>query len=122
MVFNMLKTTSFKLDSELLKQIKIRATEKEVTQSELITTYLILGLKHDKISRSSIDDLEKILNIDINDHLSDIDYEIPKTLEFDPKNENKPINEEPIILENDKPEGDDIFKDIIGIVKSPAQR
>ena len=118
----MLKTTSFKLDSELLKQIKIRATEKEVTQSELITTYLILGLKHDKISRSSIDDLEKILNIDINDHLSDIDYEIPKTLEFDPKNENQPINEEPIILENDKPEGDDIFKDIIGIVKSPAQR
>ena len=122
MVFNMLKTTSFKLDSELLKQIKIRATEKEVTQSELITTYLILGLKHDRISRSSIDDLEKILNIDINDHLSDIDYEIPKTLEFDPKNENQPINEEPIILENDKPEGDDIFKDIIGIVKSPAQR
>ena len=99
MVFNMLKTTSFKLDSELLKQIKIRATEKEVTQSELITTYLILGLKHDKISRSNIDDLEKILNIDIDDHLSNIDYEIPKTLDFDPNNENKPITEEPVILD-----------------------
>lgn len=35
-----MKTTCFKLEDELLKQIKIRTTEKEVTQSELITVYL----------------------------------------------------------------------------------
>ena len=42
-----LKVTSFKLDSELLKQIKIKATEKEITQSELITEYLKKGLEND---------------------------------------------------------------------------
>ena len=44
----MIKTTSFKLDSELLKRIKIKATEKEITQSELVTTYLLNGLKQDE--------------------------------------------------------------------------
>ena len=110
----MLETISFKLDSELFKQIKICASEKEVTTNELIISYLIFGLKHDRISKS--------INIDHNGHLSNIYHEIPETLDFDSKNENKPINEEPIIiLEKDKPEGDDIFKDIIGIVKSPTQ-
>ena len=35
-----MKTTSFKLDTDLLKQIKLRAIEKDITQSELITIYL----------------------------------------------------------------------------------
>jgi len=43
-----LKTTSFKLDSELLKEIKIKATQREITQAELITEYLKQGLKNDK--------------------------------------------------------------------------
>lgn len=45
-----LRTTSFKLDSELLKQIKIKATEKEITQSELITDYLKQGLIKDGVN------------------------------------------------------------------------
>lgn len=42
-----LKTTSFKLDTELMKQIKIKAIEKGITQSELIHEYLKQGLKND---------------------------------------------------------------------------
>lgn len=42
-----IKSNTFKLDSELLKQIKLKAIEKEITQSELITKYLEYGLKHD---------------------------------------------------------------------------
>jgi hypothetical protein len=118
----MLKTTSFKLDSELLKQIKIRATEKEITQSELITKYLIMGLKQDKnVNSIDIDELEKLLNIKHGNHLDDIEFNIPKSLEYDPDKVNKSIKDEPIELENDKPDGEDIFKDIIGIVKGPAE-
>lgn len=42
-----IKTTSFKLDSELIKQIKIKAIEKGITQSELIEIYLKQGLNND---------------------------------------------------------------------------
>lgn len=45
-----MKTTSFKLDSELLKQIKLKAIEKEITQTELITRYLKQGLLMDSVN------------------------------------------------------------------------
>ena len=118
----MLKTTGFKLDSELLKQIKIRAMEKEITQSELITNYLIQGLKQDNGADSiDIEVLERMLNIDDDDYLSNINFHVPDMLEFDLHNENKPINEEIPILEKDNLDGKDIFKDIIGFVKKPAE-
>ncbi|MBE6493974.1 MAG: hypothetical protein E7Z84_05130 [Methanosphaera stadtmanae] len=72
-----MKTTSFKLDSELLKQIKIRAAEKDMTQSELVTFYLKNGLKYD----FSEDNLEilNFLNIKSNNHLERIidEFEVP---------------------------------------------
>lgn len=43
------KVTSFKIESEILKQIKIKATEKEITQTELITEYLKQGLLKDGV-------------------------------------------------------------------------
>lgn len=43
-----IKVTSFKLDEDLLKQVKIKAIEKGITQTELITEYLKQGLKNDK--------------------------------------------------------------------------
>lgn len=42
-----LKVTSFKLDSELMKKLKIKATEKEITQTELVKKYLEYGLEND---------------------------------------------------------------------------
>lgn len=45
----MIKTTYFKLDSELLKRIRIKSIEKDVTQSELATIYLLNGLKQDEV-------------------------------------------------------------------------
>lgn len=42
-----LKVNSFKLDSELLKEIKIKSAKEGVTQSELITKYLKYGLEND---------------------------------------------------------------------------
>ena len=44
-----LKVTSLKIDSELLKEVKIKATQKEITQTELITEYLKQGLKNDDV-------------------------------------------------------------------------
>lgn len=43
------KNTSFNLDTELLKEIKIQATREEITQTELITRYLKAGLKKDGV-------------------------------------------------------------------------
>lgn len=113
------KTTSFKLDSELLKQIKIRATEKEITQSELVTIYLKNGLKYD-LSESDYKLIE-FLNQDTKNHLDKIknDFNIPDVLKYDSKKENKPITKEKIIFEDES--GADIFSDIIGIVSSPER-
>lgn len=113
------KTTSFKLDSELLKQIKIRATEKEITQSELVTKYLKNGLKYD-LSENDYKLIE-FLNHDTKNHLDKIknDFKIPDELKYDSKKENKPITKEKIIFEDES--GADIFSDIIGIVSSPER-
>ncbi|MBR0473354.1 MAG: hypothetical protein IJI98_11755 [Methanosphaera sp.] len=113
------KKTSFKLDSELLKQIKIRATEKEITQSELVTKYLKNGLKYD-LSESDYKLIE-LLNHDTKNHLDKIknDFNIPDVLKYDSKKENKPITNEKIIFEDER--GADIFSDIIGIVSSPEK-
>ena len=110
------KTTSFKLDTDLLKQIKIRATEKEITQSELVTIYLKNGLKYD-LSESDYKLIE-FLNHETKDHLEKIknDFKIPNVLKYDSKKENKPITEEKIIFEDEG--GTDIFSDVIGIVSS----
>lgn len=43
------RVTSFKIDVEIMKQIKIKATEKEITQTELITEYLKQGLLKDGV-------------------------------------------------------------------------
>ena len=118
----MIKTTSFKLDSELIKRIKIKATEKEITQSELVTTYLLNGLKQDEhTSQTKISDLEKKLNIKTKNHFDNIDFEVPEMLKYNSTKESKPITKEPIILENDNPNGKDIFSDVIGIVNSPVR-
>ena len=113
------KITSFKLDSELLKQIKIRATEKEITQSELVTIYLKNGLKYD-LSESDYKLIE-FLNHDTKNHLDKIknDFKIPDELKYDSKKENKPITKEKIIFEDEG--STNIFTDIIGIVSSPER-
>lgn len=113
------KSTSFKLDTDLLKQIKIRATENEITQSELVTTYLKNGLKYD-LSESEYKLIE-FLNHDRKDHLEKIknDFKIPDVLKYDSKKENKPITEEKIIFDDEG--GTDIFSDVIGIVSSPER-
>lgn len=114
-----MKTTSFKLDAELLKQIKIRATEKEVTQSELVSIYLTNGLKYD-FSQNDLNILE-FLNINSINHLDKIkeNFEIPETLKYNPQKEDKPITEEKIIFEDEG--GKDIFSDVMGIVSSPTR-
>ena len=43
------KNTSFNLEVELLKQIKLQAIREEITQTELITRYLKAGLKMDGV-------------------------------------------------------------------------
>ena len=43
------KNTSFNLESELLKEIKLQAIKKEITQTELITRYLKAGLRNDGV-------------------------------------------------------------------------
>ena len=115
-----MKTISFKLDSELIKKIKIKAEEKGITESELVTTYLINGLKQDEnITVSDISELEKKLNINIENKLDAIDFEIPDMLKYNPEKESKPITDELVLLENDKPDGEDIFTEVMGIVSSP---
>lgn len=113
-----MKTTSFKLDSDLLKQIKLRAIEKEITQSELITIYLKNGLKYD-LSENSLNIIQ-FLNTNSKNHLDKLkeDFEVPEMLLYNPKKENKPITEEQIILEDEG--GTDIFSDVLGIVSSPT--
>lgn len=112
-----MKTTSFKLDVELLKQIKIRATEKEITQSELVTFYLKNGLKYD----FSEEDLKilKLLKIKSMNHMDKLkeNFEMPDSLKYNPEKENKPVTEEKIIFDDEG--GADIFSDVMGIVSSP---
>lgn len=43
------KVTSIRLEIELKKQIKLMATKKDITQSELITKYLQEGLRKDGV-------------------------------------------------------------------------
>lgn len=118
----MIKTTSFKLDSELLKRIKIKATEKEITQSELVTIYLLNGLKQDEsLSNINIIELEKKLNIKTENHLDSIDFDIPGMLKYNPDKINKPITEEHVQLENDSSDDKDIFTSVMGIVSSPER-
>ena len=112
------KSTSFKLDTDLLKQIKIRATEKEITKW---VSYNLSknGLKYD-LSESEYKLIE-FLNHDRKDHLEKIknDFKIPDVLKYDSKKENKPITEEKIIFDDEG--GTDIFSDVIGIVSSPER-
>lgn len=42
------KNTSINIESEIMKAIKIRAAELEITQTELIERYLEEGLERDK--------------------------------------------------------------------------
>ena len=111
------KTTSFKLDTDLLKQIKIRATEKEITQSELVTIYLKNGLKYD-LSENDLNIIQ-FLNSQSKNHLNKLkkDFEVPEILKYDSKKENKSITEENILFEDEG--GTDIFSNVIGIVSSP---
>ena len=116
----MIKSIHVKLDSDLIKQIQIKAKEKNITQNELITRYLLNGLKQtENISQSNICELENKLNIKTKNHFEDIDFEIPPMLKYNPSKVTKPVSEKLVILENDNPEGDDIFTDIMGIVRSP---
>lgn len=46
------KVTSIRLETEIKKQIKLMATEKDMTQSELISKYLQEGLKKDGVKIS----------------------------------------------------------------------
>ena len=114
-----MKTTSFKLDSELLKQLKIRATEKEITQSELVTFYLKNSLKYD----FSEEDLKilKLLNIKSRNHMDKLkqNFEMPNKLKYNPQKENKPVTKKQVIFEDEG--GADIFSEVIGIVSSPNQ-
>jgi len=113
------KTTSFKLDIELLKQIKIRATEKEVTQSELVTIYLKNGLKYD-LSENDLNIIQ-FLNSQPQNHLNKLkeNFEVPEMLKYNPEKENKPLTEENIIFEDEG--GTDIFSNVMGIVTSPTR-
>jgi len=43
------KTTSLIIDSEIIKQIKIKCAEKDITQTELIHEYLKQGLIKDGV-------------------------------------------------------------------------
>lgn len=43
------KVTSIRLEIELKKQIKLMATKKDITQSELINKYLQEGLRKDGV-------------------------------------------------------------------------
>ena len=110
------KTTSFKLDSELLKQIKIRATEKDLTQSELVTIYLKNGLKYD-LSENDLNIIQ-FLNSQSHNHLNKLkkDFEVPEMLKYDPKKENKPITEEDVVFEDEG--GTDIFNKVIDTQKT----
>ena len=116
----MIKTTSFKLDSELLKRIKIKAIEKDITQSELVTTYLLNGLKEDEsISNADLSDLEQKLNIKSDNHLEGIDFEVPEMLKYNPDKVSKTITEDSVVFENDDSNSKNIFSDVLGIVSSP---
>ena len=116
----MIKTTSFKLDSELLKRIKIKAIEKDMTQSELVTTYLLNGLKEDEsMSNVDLSDLEQKLNIKSDNHLDSIDFEVPEMLKYNPDNVSKSVNEESIKLDTDDVDSKDIFSNVMGIVSIP---
>ena len=43
------KVTSIRLETEIKKQIKLMATKKDITQTELISRYLQEGLKKDGV-------------------------------------------------------------------------
>ena len=48
-VFMVKKNTTLYLDTNLLKTIKIQAIKEDLTQTDLITKYLIAGLKNDGV-------------------------------------------------------------------------
>ncbi|MDO5818772.1 MAG: hypothetical protein Q4P11_00400 [Methanobrevibacter sp.] len=111
------KTTSFKLDSELLKQIKIKATEKEITQSELITDYLLKGLKEDNHKQgNTLEDLEKKLNIKSRNHI-DVEYKVPARLKVNA--DKRPMRKFNKVLPKESRASKSDLKNIIGIVSSP---
>lgn len=48
-IFMVKKNTTLYLDKNLLKTIKIQAVKEDLTQTDLITRYLIDGLKNDGV-------------------------------------------------------------------------
>lgn len=48
------KQLNFRLDEDIIKQFKRVAFEKEITQTELVTKYIIEGLKREK-SQTKLD-------------------------------------------------------------------
>ncbi len=44
-----IKTTTIKIDDRVLEEIKIKAVRDKITQQELISKYLIDGLKKDGV-------------------------------------------------------------------------
>ena len=98
------------MDKDLLKNLKIQSFESDVTQTELIQRYIYEGLIRDK--NRNMEEF-KLNTIIVNDGIMEKLLIKSDSLNVDT---NELANNYIYLLDHDKPEGDDIFDKISGII------
>lgn len=116
---------TIRIDLDIQRQLKLKSVELGVTQKELANTYILNGLNGEKSKSNmkSIEDIAKVLNIEIgniDDVLADLDVD-----EYEILSEEKHLNMDEIkdIVNNNRSneESNVNFTDMIGIVESPQK-
>jgi len=116
---------TIRIDLDIKRQLKLKSVELGVTQKELANTYILNGLNGEKSKSNmkSIEDIAKVLNIEIeniDDVLADLDVD-----EYEILSEEKHLNMDEIkdIVNNNRSneESNVNLTDMIGIVESPQK-
>jgi len=116
---------TIRIDLDIQRQLKLKSVELGVTQKELANTYILNGLNAEKSKNDmkSIEDIAKVLNIEIeniDDVLADLDVD-----EYEILSEEKHLNMDEIkdIVNNNRSneESNVNLTDMIGIVESPQK-
>ncbi|MBE6488168.1 MAG: hypothetical protein E7Z86_05595 [Methanosphaera stadtmanae] len=116
---------TIRIDLDIQRQLKLKSVELGVTQKELANTYILNGLNGEKSKSNmkSIEDIAKVLNIEIeniDDVLADLDVD-----EYEILSEEKHLNMDEIkdIVNNNRSneESNVNLTDMIGIVESPQK-
>ena len=123
-------STTIRINKDVKELLKLKSVETGISQIDLANKYILEGIKFDNTPNKplkTIEEIEKILEYDkIGEKPTkktyEHNYEVPEELYLCKEGEEKEgihtIEEIEKILDHDKKEGDDVLKNIAGLIKT----